>query len=443
MQHNKKPGRIKSALLNWLGVPISLTSGDFWQEWSGTSSSGKVVTADKAMQLSAVWACVRLLSESISTLPIKIYKSESDGSRSLAKDHPIYRLLCKQPNFEMTPSRFMLMVVASLCLRGNSFIEKKYIGSKLVALEPLLPQNMMVKRSDQTGMLEYKYTDPLGKKTRTIPTNKIMHIRGFGMDGICGMIPVKIGRDVIGAALSVEESAAKIFENGLQSSGFLSSEFPLDDEQRERIRSYLLSFVGSKNAGKMMVLEGGMKYNNVTMNPEAAQMLESRTFSIEEICRWFRVPPFMVGHMDKQSSWASSVEGMNMQFLTNTLRPLLVNIEQEISRCLLNGDDDYYAEFSVEGLLRADSAGRSAYYTTALQNGWMSRNDVRRLENLPPIEGGDIYTVQLNLTPLDQLGQEASSNEAEKLKAQITNWLFPEGNPITPHSQNNQPHSEE
>lgn len=392
MQHNKKPGRIKSALLNWLGVPISLTSGEFWQEWSGTSSSGKVVTADKAMQLSAVWACVRLLSESISTLPIKIYKSESDGSRSLAKEHPIYRLLCKQPNFEMTPSRFMLMVVASLCLRGNSFIEKKYIGSKLVALEPLLPQNMTVKRSEQTGMLEYKYTDPLGQKIRTIPINNIMHIRGFGMDGICGMIPVKIGRDVIGAALSVEESAAKIFENGLQSSGFLSAEQPLNEEQRERIRSYLLSFVGSKNAGKMMVLEGGMKYNNVTMNPEAAQMLESRTFSIEEICRWFRVPPFMVGHMDKQSSWASSVEGMNMQFLTNTLRPLLVNIEQEISRCLLNGDDDYYAEFSVEGLLRADSAGRSAYYTTALQNGWMSRNDVRRLENLPPIEGGGIFT---------------------------------------------------
>ncbi|EKT65827.1 phage portal protein, partial [Providencia alcalifaciens] len=200
------------------------------------------------------------------------------------------------------------------------------------------------------------------------------------------------------------------------------------------------SFVGSKNAGKMMVLEGGMKYNNVTMNPEAAQMLESRTFSIEEICRWFRVPPFMVGHMDKQSSWASSVEGMNMQFLTNTLRPLLVNIEQEISRCLLNGDDDYYAEFSVEGLLRADSAGRAAYYTTSLQNGWMSRNDVRRLENLPPIDGGDIYTVQLNLTPLDQLGLSDSGNEAEKLKAQLTNWLFPETQ-TSIHS--NKPHSEE
>ncbi|EMX6283536.1 MULTISPECIES: phage portal protein [Providencia] len=440
MKHNKKPGRVKSALLNWLGVPISLTNGEFWQEWSGVSTSGKLVTADKAMQLSTVWACVRLLSESISTLPIKIYQSRSDGSRTLAKEHPVYRLLCKQPNIEMTPSRFMLMVVASLCLRGNSFIEKKYIGPKLVALVPLLPQNMVVKRDEASGMLEYKYTDPFTKEERIVPIKNMMHIRGFGMDGICGMIPIQTGRNVIGSALSVEESAAKIFENGLQSSGFISSELPLNDEQRERIRSYLLSFVGSKNAGKMMVLEGGMKYNNVTMNPEAAQMLESRAFSIEEICRWFRVPPFMVGHMDKQSSWASSVEGMNMQFLTNTLRPLLVNIEQEISRCLLSGDDDYYAEFSVEGLLRADSAGRAAYYTTSLQNGWMSRNDVRRLENLPPIDGGDIYTVQLNLTPIDQLGKDISGSEAEKLKAQITNWLFPEGDPTT---QPQKPHSEE
>lgn len=439
MKIRKKTGRVKSALLNWLGVPISLTTSGFWQDWAGTSSSGKVVTADKAMQLSAVWSCVRLLSESISTLPLKVYRTQSDGTRVLAKDHPVYRVLCKQPNAEMTPSRFMLMVVASICLRGNGFIEKRYIGGRLVALQPLLPQNMVVKRK-YTGLLQYTYTDPLTNTKRDIPLKDIMHIRGFGLDGVCGMIPVHIGRDVIGSAMSVEESAAKIFENGLQSSGFLSSESALNDDQRNRIRKYLQAFVGSKNAGKLMVLEGGMKYNNVTMNPEAAQMLESRSFSIEEICRWFRVPAFMVGHMDKQSSWSSSVEGMNMQFLTNTLRPLLVNIEQEISRCLLNSDDDYYAEFSVEGLLRADSAGRSAYYTTALQNGWMSRNDVRRLENLPPIEGGDIYTVQLNMTPIDQLGKDISGNEAEKLKAQITSWLFPEGDPTT---QPKKPHSEE
>jgi len=323
---------------------------------------------------------------------------------------------------EMTPSRFMLMLVASICLRGNAFIEKKMIGIKLVSLVPLLPQNMVVKRLE-SGRLEYTYTEN-GQK-RVIPEKNLMHIRGFGLDGVCGMMPMKEGRDVIGAAMAVEESAAKIFENGLQSSGFLSAENALDAEQRERLRGYMQAFTGSKNAGKIMVLEGGLKYQNVTMNPEAAQMLESRAFSIEEICRWFRVPAFMVGHADKQSSWASSVEGMNLQFLTNTLRPLLVNIEQEISRCLLDGDEDLFAEFSVEGLLRADSAGRSAYYTTALQNGWMSRNDVRRLENMPPIEGGDLYTVQLNLTPLEDLKKNSQAVQAATL-LKIHNYVFPD-----------------
>ncbi|HGJ5855656.1 phage portal protein [Arsenophonus nasoniae] len=425
MKKMKKPGRIKNALLNWLGVPISLTSTEFWQEWIGKSKSGQVVTVDKAMQLSTVWACVRLLSESVSTLPLKFYQLQPDGSRKLTKDHPVYRLLCKQPNAEMTPSRFMLMVVASLCLRGNAFIEKKYIASRLVALHPLLPQNMVVKRQ-ANGQLQYDYTDPLTHSARNIPLKNMMHLRGFGLDGVCGMIPIQTGREVIGSAMSVEESAAKIFENGLQSSGFISADVPLNDQQRERLRRYLKEFMGSTNAGKIMVIEAGMKYNNVTMNPEAAQMLESRTFSIEEICRWFRVPPFMVGHMTKQSSWSSSVEGMNMQFLTNTLRPLLVNIEQEIGRCLLQGDDEYFIEFAVEGLLRADSAGRAAYYTTALQNGWMSRNDVRKLENLPPIDGGDIYTVQLNMTSLDQIGKEGNTPESEKVRAQMASWLFPD-----------------
>jgi len=422
MKKIKQPGKVKSALLNWLGVPISLTTGTFWEEWLGMSSSGKVVSADKAIHLSAVWACVRLLSESVSTLPLKIYARQADGSRKPATDHPVYQVLCRRPNMEMTPSRFMLMLVASICLRGNAFIEKKMIGSKLVSLVPLLPQNMVVKRLEN-GRLEYTYTEN-GQK-RVIPEKNLMHIRGFGLDGVCGMMPMREGRDVIGAAMAVEESAAKIFENGLQSSGFLSAEQALDAEQRERLRGYMQAFTGSRNAGKIMVLEGGLKYQNVTMNPEAAQMLESRAFSIEEICRWFRVPAFMVGHADKQSSWASSVEGMNLQFLTNTLRPLLVNIEQEISRCLLDGDDDLFAEFSVEGLLRADSAGRSAYYTTALQNGWMSRNDVRRLENMPPIEGGDLYTVQLNLTPLEDLKQNSKAAQAANL-LKVHNFVFPD-----------------
>ncbi|MGC6864780.1 phage portal protein [Pseudomonas aeruginosa] len=406
MGDKKKPGRFKSALLDWLGVPIGLTDGAFWQEWFGTSASGKNVTVDKALQLSTVWACVRLLSESVSTLPLKLYRRLPDGSREQAKDHPLFRLLCRTPNAEMTPQRFMLMVVASICLRGNAFVEKKIIGTRVVALVPLLPQYMRVKRED-SGRLKYTYTE--NGVERVIPEKNLMHIRGFGLDGVCGMLPVTMGREIFGSAMSAEEAAAKVFAQGMQASGILSGDTTLTPKQREDLRASLTAFMGSQNAGKIMVAEAGLKYQGITMNPEAAQMLESRSFNVEEMCRWFRVPPFMVGHMDKQSSWASSVEAQNLHFLTNSLRPLLVNIEQEITRCLIGeaDADEFFAEFAVEGLLRADSTARAAWYNTALQNGWMSRNEVRRLENLPPIEGGDVFTVQSALVPLEQLGATA------------------------------------
>ncbi|HBO1606000.1 TPA: phage portal protein [Pseudomonas aeruginosa] len=406
MGDKKKPGRFKSALLDWLGVPIGLTDGAFWQEWFGTSASGKNVTVDKALQLSTVWACVRLLSESVSTLPLKLYRRLPDGSREQAKDHPLFRLLCRTPNAEMTPQRFMLMVVASICLRGNAFVEKKMIGTRVVALVPLLPQYMRVKRED-SGRLKYTYTE--NGVERVIPEKNLMHIRGFGLDGVCGMLPVTMGREIFGSAMSAEEAAAKVFAQGMQASGILSGDTTLTPKQREDLRASLTAFMGSQNAGKIMVAEAGLKYQGITMNPEAAQMLESRSFNVEEMCRWFRVPPFMVGHMDKQSSWASSVEAQNLHFLTNSLRPLLVNIEQEITRCLIGeaDADEFFAEFAVEGLLRADSTARAAWYNSALQNGWMSRNEVRRLENLPPIEGGDVFTVQSALVPLEQLGATA------------------------------------
>jgi len=429
MANEKKPGRVKSALLNWLGVPIGLTSGTFWEEWFGQSTSGKSVTVDAALQLSTVWACVRLLSETVSTLPLKLYRRQPDGSRTVATDHPLYRVLCISPNAEMTPGRFMLMIVASLALRGNAFVEKKLIGSRIVALVPLLPQHMRVKRQSN-GRLEYIYNE--NGTERPIPEKSLMHIRGFGLDGVCGIMPVKAGREVLGAAMSADEAAARVFAQGLQASGVLTNENgALKPEQREQLRQSLAAFAGSKNAGKLMVLEAGLKYQGITMNPEAAQMLETRAFQIEEICRWFRVPPFMVGHTDKQSSWASSVEGQNLQFLTNTLRPLLDNIEQEIIRCLIGEAEaeTVYAEFSVEGLLRADLAARREWYASALQNGWMNRNTVARLENQPLIPGGDVYTVQSNLMPLDQLGQQRT--DSEQARAALQNWLntAPASNP--------------
>ncbi|MBD1601179.1 phage portal protein [Pseudomonas typographi] len=419
MARNKKPGRIKNALLDWLGVPITLRDSAFWKEWNGTSSSGKSVTVDKALQLSAVWACVRLVSETISTLPLKLYERVDDGSRAPATGHPLYQVLSVSPNAEMTPARFMLMLVASIVLRGNAFVEKKRVGARIVALVPLLPQCMVVKRLDN-GRLEYTYSE--NGAQRVIAEKDLMHIRGFGLDGVCGLQPVQMGRDVLGAAMSADEAAAKIFAQGMQAAGILSSDKKLTDVQREKLRKSLSAFMGSTNAGKVMVAEDGFKYQGITMNPEAAQMLETRNFEIEEICRWFRVPPFMVGHMDKQSSWASSVEGMNLQWLTNGLRPMLENIEQEIGRCLLENNPRFFVKFSVEGLLRADSAGRAAWYSTGVQNAWMNRNEVRRFEDMPPIPGGDIYTVQSNLIPIDQLGK---AQDSEQARSALAAWLFP------------------
>lgn len=415
----EKPGRVKAAILNWLGVPISLTTGEFWADWQGQSSTGKNVTVNSAMQLSAAWACVKLLSQTISTLPIKLYERQEDGSRVAATNHPMYRMISRRPNAEMTTARFILMIVASICLWGNAFVEKRRIAGRVVALNPLLPQCMVVKRDDN-GRLKYTYTE--NSVERNIAEKDVMHIRGFGLDGVCGMMPVRQGRDVLGGAMSADEAAYKVFAQGMQASGILSADNNLTGEQRESLRKNIERFMGSKNAGKVMVAEAGMKYQSITMNPEAAQMLETRAFSIEEICRWFGVPPFMVGHMDKQSSWASSVEGMNLQFLTNTLRPILENIEQEMDRCLLDDDERFYVEFNVEGLLRADSAGRAQYLSTMAQNGFMSRNEGRRKENLSPVEGGDELTVQSNLVPLHLLGS-AAANDSQRARAALQAWL--------------------
>lgn len=412
----KKPSRFARAALRFLGLDGYLNSDTELLRMMASTASGKHVTVDSALQLSAVFSCVSLIAETVSTLPLKVYRRKDDGSRELAKEHQLYTLLCRSPNYEQTPARYLLMVAASICLWGNSFTEiiRSPITKRIISLNPLLPQNMTVKRDKDTKMLKYIYTEN-GVK-REIDEKSMMHIRGFGIDGVMGIFKIFKARETIGVAQSAEESAGKFFENGLQGSGLLSTNDKLNPEQRERLRDSMTRFMGSKNAGKMMVLENGITYHGITMNPEAAQMLETRSFEIEEICRWFRVPPFMVGHLEKQSSWASSVEGMNMQFLTNTLRPMLVNIEQEIARCLINPADfdTYYVEFSVEGLLRADSKGRAEYYASALDHGWYNRNEVRRKENESPIPGGEIYTIQSALIPLDQVGTNYKGNKNEQ-----------------------------
>lgn len=416
---DKKPGRIKGAVLNWLG--FGLDSVGHWTQWYGReSSSGVVVTSDKALTLSAVWACTRLVSQTVATLPIGVYERLEDGSRVPADRLPVTGLIRHRPNSDTTAVTFWESILVHAALHGNGFAEKKRIAGRLVSLE-LLDSSRLVWRKLQSGAYEFQYTDDLGK-VRLIPEGDVFHIPGFTMSGRFGMSVIKYGSEVFGSALAGNQAASSTFKNGLHPTTYFKMDRVVDKSQRDAFRENMKSISGALNAGKSPLLEAGMDVGTVGINPDDAQLLESRVFSIEEVCRWFGVPPSMIGSTDKASSWASSSEQLNLWFLQYGLRPWLKRIEQAIWSQLLTPAEQlrYYAEFNVEGLLRADTTSRTAFYSTALQNGWMSRNEVRRLENLPPVDGGDIYTAQSNLLPLDQLGAGSDSNAA---RSALLHWL--------------------
>lgn len=419
----KSPGRIKASVLKWLGVPISLTDGIFWAAWGGiNSSSGEAVTVDSALQLSAVWACVRLIAETIATLPISLYEKKPDGTRTVATAHALYSIIHTQPNAENTAAEFWEVIVASMLLSGNGYARKLRAGGRLIGLELMLPQRTNVKRLE-TGALQYRYTN-LNGTVDTLSEDDVLHIRGFSTDGLLGLTPIEYACEIIGNSTAANKASGSVFRNGLRPAGVLQSDQVIAPAQREQVRTSLAeNFAGAQNAGKTMVLEGGFKYQAIQMNPGDVQLLETRSFNIEEICRWYRVPPFMVGHSEKSTTWGSGLEQMTIGFLTFSLRPWLTRIEQAIRRSLLAPEEreKYYAEFSVEGLLRADSAGRAAFYSTMTQNGIMTRDECRVKENLAPMGGNAaVLTVQSALLPIDKLGEKSPAATAEDA---LKNWL--------------------
>jgi HK97 family phage portal protein len=418
----KKPGRVKSAVLKWLGAPISLTDGEFWGAWNGSSAGGKPVTVDCALQLSTVWACVRLISETISTLPLGFYEKMPDGSRRAATDHPLYELLHSQPNADMTAVQFWEAVIASMLLWGNAYIEKARIGKRVVALNFLLPQRMQ-KRRLTDGSMEYKYLD-LDGKLRVIAENDLVNIPAFSLDGVNGLTPMAYGAKVFGAAHATNDASAKVYSTGMRAAGFLKVQGKLDKDQREALRERLKTFTaGGPEAGTAMVLENGTDYTQLSINPNDSQMLESRQFAVEEICRWFRTPPSMVGHGGAASNWGTGIEQQMIGFLTFALRPIISKVEHAIRKSIIEPGEKtrFFAEFGVEGLLRADSAARAQFYSTMTQNGIYTRNEVRQLENMPRMDGGDELTVQSNMIPLSMLGKITST--AGAAKNALLDWL--------------------
>lgn len=393
----------------WSAYGIPADSGDgfaYNRDWVLGCRAGGPLSEFAILQLSAAMACVRLLSQTIATLPISIFRRTGDGGRKLATDHQLYELLHNQPNADMTAVDFWQVVVASMLLRGNAIVEKTYFADRLVSLDPIHPDRVTWIKNKQGGY-DYWVTD--GTKRRQVPTKDIWHIPAFTLDGVIGLSPICFGANVFSGAISADEASASVFRNGMNASGFVQSPNWLKEAQRDQIRESLAGFSGRSNSGKSMVLEGGMTYTQLSMNPEDAQMLETRQFNIEEICRWYGVPPTLIGHGDKTSNWGTGLEQQNIAFLTYSLRAWLSKIEQSIRKNLLTAGEKgrYFAEFAIEGLLRADSTGRAAWYRTMTDIGAMTRDEVRVKENLEQKGGNaDILTVQSALVPLDKLGEK-------------------------------------
>lgn len=419
----KPPGRIKQVILQWLGVPIDFTDRNTVERLFGSSWAGKRVGYDAALQLSAVWACVRLISETIATLPIGFYLRKPDGSRKMATAHGLYSILHSQPNANMAAITFWEAVVASMLLWGNTYVEIKRMGERVVALNFLMPDRMKVTKGDR-GLLKYEYTDyGVTGRVREIQPADMMHIPAFSVDGLCGLSPVAYGAQVLGTATVTDEASAKVFSKGMRASGFLKSKEILTTKQRDQLRESIQSFTGDANPGGTMVLEADMDYKPLSMNPDDAQLLESRAWNVEELCRWFRVPPFMVGHAEKSTSWGTGIEQQMIGFITFVLRPWCVRIEQAINRSLLLPVEKgrYFAEFALEGLLRGDSAARAAFYGVMIDKGILTRDEVRALENWPAMGGNaGVLTVQSATVPLDGITNAAAPAKAADALKQ---WL--------------------
>lgn len=409
----------------WVGKSFGLADTAAWRRFfPNISYSGKAVNAQTAMQLATVWACVRLISETIATLPLLVYTRDAQGGRKVARDHWLYRIVHDSPNANMTAVEFWEAVGAQLCLWGNSYSLKTVSIGQLVSLDLLRPDLMTVK-TEKDGSILYCYSDPLGYVEYT--EEEIFHVKGFGVDGLIGLSPVAYARNSFGSAMAADEATGKVFANGLRAAGALTLPSTLNPEQRKQARESLAGQVTDvANTGRLIVLEGGMEYKPLSMNPEDAQMLETRSFQVSEICRWFRVPPYMVGHTEKSTSWGTGIEQQMIGFLTFALRPYLTRIEQSIRKGLLPAADrgKVWAEFSLEGLLRSDSAARAAFYSQMVQNGIYTRDDCRELENLEK-RGGNAaeLTVQSNLLPIDLLGTQPAADTA---KNALKSWLMDE-----------------
>ena len=383
--------------------PINSFWGGTYSFFFGASSSGKSVNEKTALQTTAVYACVRILAETIALLPLHTYRTSPNGKEKAAT-HPLYYLLHSEPNPEMTSFVFRETLMGHLLLWGNAYAQIIRNGrGTVMALYPLLPNKMLVNRTDQ-GILYYQYEKD--GQTYFLSSQDVLHIPGLGFDGLIGYSPIGMAKNAIGMAIATEEYGAKFFANGANPGGVLEHPGVVKDPARVR-DSWNAVYQGSGNAHRVAVLEEGMKFQSIGIPPEQAQFLETRKFQLNEIARIFRIPPHMIGDLEKSSF--SNIEQQSLEFVMYTLDPWVVRWEQAMQRALLSEGEkrQYFVKFNVDGLLRGDYQSRMNGYAVGRQNGWLSSNDIRELENLNRIsseEGGDLYLINGNMTKLAEAG---------------------------------------
>lgn len=389
-------------------LALARATSNFWNFISvaAPTSSGVHVTATTAMQLGVVFSCVKVLAETVGSLPLVVYKS-TKGGKERASKHPLYRLLHDSPNPEMTSMQWRETAMAHLCLQGNHFSEIVFDGSstRVKELWPIPPNLVEIKRAEN-GSLIYKVNVDGGKYLRP---EKMLHIKGLSLDGITGLSPISYARESISLGLAAQEYAGRFFSNDANPSGVLEHPGALKDDAYKRLQESIKEGHASlSKKHRFMILEEGMKWSKISMSPEDAQLLESRKFSVEDIARIYRMPLHKIQNLDKATF--SNIEHQAIEFATDTIRPWLVRFEQEIAMKLISEADreHIFAEFLVEGLLRGDIKSRYEAYNLARNGGWMSSNEIRRLENMNEIPNGDMYLVPLNMIPAENVGREGA-----------------------------------
>lgn len=386
----------------------------------GPSTSGKRVNEFTAMQTTAVYACVRILAETLAALPLQMYRFTPTGKERVY-DHPLYHLLHDEPNPEMTSFIFRETLMSHLLIWGNAYAQIIRDGlGRVVCLYPLRPDKMQVAR-DAGGTIFYIYTEtsdenPNVKPYGQVPLKKeeVLHIPGLGFDGLVGYSPIAMARNAVGMTMACEEYGASFFANGASPSGVLEHPGVLKDPSKVR-DSWNAVYQGSNNAHKVAVLEEGMKYQQIGIPPEEAQFLETRKFQLDEIARLYRIPPHMIGDLDKSSF--NNIEQQSMEFVKYTLDPWVVRWEQAMQRSLLLPEEKkrYFLRFNVNGLMRGDYESRMTGYSIGRQNGWLSANDIREMEDMNPVpaeEGGDLYLVNGSMTKLKDAGAFAGRSDS-------------------------------